>query len=318
MNKKVWIIIAIFLIFIGLIVFCVVMNKLNWDFTKLSTNIFETHEYVINDDFSNIKIITDTADVEFLPSEDLNSLVVCNEQKNLNHLVKVEDNTLFIEVVDMRKWYEYIGINFNTPKITIYLPKGEYSNLLVDNSTGDIKIPNHFKFLNMDISASTGDVMNNASADENMKINTSTGDIFVQNINTNMVELSVSTGDVDIINVNCSSDIKINVSTGRVNIVDTNSRNIISKGNTGNVFLQNVIAREKFLIERSTGDIKFKDCDANDVFIKTDTGDVIGNFLTEKVFFAESNTGSINVPKVVSDKKCEIITDTGDIKITVD
>ena len=52
--------------------------------------------------------------------------------------------------------------------------------------------------------------------------------------------------------------------------------------------------------------------------IETDTGNVTGSFLTDKVVFAESDTGKIDIPKVIADEKCEIITDTGNIKITIE
>ncbi|MBE5820087.1 MAG: DUF4097 domain-containing protein [Clostridiales bacterium] len=317
-KTKLWIIIPSFLILISCIIFCVVMNKLNWDFTKLSTNIFETNKYEINDEFKDIKIKTNTADIEFILSENLNNLVVCNEQKNVNHSVEVKDNTLVIEVVDTRKWYEYIGINFNTPKITIYLPKSEYGELLIRTSTGDVKIPKDFKFSSIDILVDTGDIINYAPVYENVKVKTSTGDIYVENIIASMLELSTSTGQIDIVDVICSEDIEINVSTGKTNIVNSNCKNLLSSGSTGDIFMKKVIATEKFSIERGTGDVNFENCDASDIFIETDTGDVVGSLLTDKVVFAETGTGRIDVPKVIADEKCEIITDTGDIKITVE
>lgn len=316
-DTKVWIIVAICLILIGYIIFCGVMNKLKWDFTKLSTNVFQINEYEINEDFVDINIITNTANIEFLPSENSNVLVVCNEQKNANHLVKIRDNILSIEVVDTRKWYEHIGINFNTPKITIYLPKSEYGELLINNSTGIINIPKNFKFRNMDISTSVGDIKNYSSVYENIKMNTNIGNILVEEATADMIELSTSTGEVEVINVNCQSDVKINVSTGKTNIIDTKFKNIISSGSTGNIYLKNVIASEKISIKRSTGDVHFEDCDANDIYVKTSTGNVKGNLLSDKVFLVRTHAGSIDVPKTVADGKCEINTSTGDIKITI-
>ena len=317
-NTKIWLIIAIFLMLIGYIFFCGTMNKLKWDFTKLSTIVFETNEYEIYDNFKDIKIITDTANIEFVTSEESNSLVICDEQKNVNHLVKVKDDTLLIEVHDNRKWYEHIGINFSTSKITIYLPENDYGKLLVESSTGNINIPKSFKFKSIDILVSTGDIMNYASVYDNIKIKTSTGNIRVENISANMLDFSTSTGNIDVVNVNCYSDINVNVSTGKTNVTNANCKSIISSGSTGNVSLNSVIAIEKFWVKRSTGDVSFKDCDANEIYINTDTGDVQGNLLTDKVFFVQSDTGNIDVPKTISDEKCEIITDTGNIKITID
>jgi len=39
--------------------------------------------------------------------------------------------------------------------------------------------------------------------------------------------------------------------------------------------------------------------------------------LTDKVFITKTDTGSINVPDSITGGRCEIKTDTGDIKITV-
>ena len=81
-------------------------------YSLLVTYKLETNEYEIKETFKDIKIITDTPDIEFILSENLNTLVVCDEQKNINHSVRVKDNTLLIKVDDNRKWYEYININF--------------------------------------------------------------------------------------------------------------------------------------------------------------------------------------------------------------
>lgn len=296
-RTKVWFIIAISLVLIGCIVFGGVMAMLEWDFTKLSTVKYETNNYEITENFNNISIITETSDVVFVPSENQKASVVCHEQKNMKHSVIVQNGKIVIEVVDTRKWYEYIGINFSTPKITVYIPQGEYGKLSIKSSTGDVKIPKEFKFENIDISESTGNVTNYASASENIIIKTSTGNIRVEN-------------------VSCEGDVKIDVSTGKSNLTNIECKNIVSSGNTGAISLKNVIATEKFSIERSTGDVRFEGSDATEISVKTDTGDVTGTLLSEKVFITETSTGRINVPKTTSGGKCEITTATGDINIS--
>ena len=49
----------------------------------------------------------------------------------------------------------------------------------------------------------------------------------------------------------------------------------------------------------------------------TDTGEVKGTLRSEKIFFTESDTGKISVPKSVTGGRCEITTDTGDIEIEI-
>ncbi len=316
-SAKIWLIIATSLVVIGCIVFGGAMTLFKWDFTKLSTVKYETNDYEITENFKDISIITDTADILFVPCENQKTSVVCHEQKNVNHSVAVMDDTLVIEVVDTRKWYEYVGINFDTTKITVYIPEGEYSALSIKDGTGDVEIPNDFKFESIDISVSTGDVKNYASALKVIKINTTTGDIGIENISAESVDLSVSTGKVTASGVSCEGDVTVGVSTGKAKLTDTQCKSVISSGSTGDISLNNVIAAEKFSIERSTGKVKFEDSDAAEIFIKTDTGDVIGTLLSDKVFITETDTGSINVPNSVTGGRCEITTNTGDIKITI-
>ncbi len=277
-GTKIWLIIAFSLVLLGCIIFGSVMTMFKWDFTKLSTVKYETNNYDINENYKDISIETNTADIVFMPTESLKTSVVCREQKNMKHSVAVKDDTLVIEVVDTRKWYEYIGINFGATKITVYIPQVEYGRLSVNGSTGDISI---------------------------------------ENISADALDLSVSTGRITVSDTTCKSDVKINVSTGKTNLTDVKCKNLTSSGNTGDISLKNVIAAETFSIERSTGDIKLDGCDAAEIFIETDTGDINGTLLSEKVFITETDTGSIKVPNSVTGGRCEITTDTGNIKIDV-
>ena len=316
-TTKIWLIIASSLILLGCIIFGGAMTMLRWDFTKLSTNKFETSNYEISENYSNISITAGTADIVFMPSENQKTSVVCYEQENMKHSVTVKDDVLAIEVVDTRKWHAYIGINFEAPKITVYLPQGEYGALSIKSSTGRIETPKDFTFESIDISASTGNIRNYASALMNIKIKTTTGNISTENITAGLVDLSVTTGKVAASGVTCKGDIAVRVSTGKSYLTNITCKNLISSGNTGDISLENVIAAEKFSIERSTGDIEFACSDAAEIFVKTDTGDVRGRLLTDKVFITQTDTGSIDVPKTATGGKCEISTDTGDIKIGI-
>ena len=316
-RTKVWLIIATSFVLVGGIIFVGIMSMLEWDFTKLSTGKYETNDYEITENFKSISIITNTADIVLLPSENSKASVSCYEQRNVKHLIAVNDGALVIEVDDTRKWYEHIGINFGTPKITVYIPQGEYGKLSIKSSTGDVKIPKEFKFENIDISESTGNVTNYASASEDIIIKTSTGNIHVENVSAGILDLSVSTGEVTASDVTCEGDVKINVSTGKTNLTNIRCKNVVSTGNTGAISLKNVIAAEKFSIERSTGDVKFDGCDAAEISVETDTGDVRGCLLTDKIFIVQTDTGDVDVPKTVTGGKCEITTSTGDINISI-
>jgi len=316
-NTKTLLVIATFLIVIGLIMFTLVMKKFSWDFTKLSTTNFETNTYEIDEAFNNISMDTDTADIIFALSNNGKCLVKCYEDSNEKHFVTTKEDTLIIKRNDNKNWYNNIKINFNSPKITVYLPKTEYNSILIMESTGHIKLPDTFKFNDVNISLSTGNVSFSASATEKVKIKASTGNINVKNMSAKELDLSVSTGDISILNVTCESNVNINVSTGKARLNNIECENLNSNGDTGDIFLENINIIEKLYIKRSTGDVKLDSSDAGEIYIKTDTGDVTGNLISEKIFITQTDTGSIDVPKTVNGGKCEIITDTGDVKITL-
>lgn len=297
-STKIWLIIAASLLLIGTIMIGVAMIMMNWDFSALSTRKYVTNHYDVSESFANISIVTTSANVQFLPSRDGSCTVVCHEHEKAKHTVNVEDGTLVIQVEDNRKWYDHIGISFTTPKITVYLPQGQYANLSVNSNTGDVDIAEKFIF-------------------ENVNISVSTGDIHLAHLAANRMNLSVSTGDVTISNVSRMGDMNIRVSTGDTSLTNIRCNNLISTGSTGDVILNSVIAKEKLHMERGTGDVEFSQCDGGEIFIKTTTGDITGTLLSEKVFHAHANTGDVEVPASTTGGRCEITTNTGDIEISI-
>lgn len=315
--RKIWLVVAATLVVIGLIMFAAVMSAYKWDFGKLSTAKYETNTYEISKAFSNLSMNMDTADITFALSDDGKCRVECYEEEKAKHTVIVREDTLVIHMIDEKSWYDYIGISFDSPKITVYLPGTEYGKLFIKESTGDVEIPGVFKFESMDVSTSTGDVKTDASVSESIKINTSTGKICVENVSADTIDLSVSTGHVTVSNVTCGSDVKIHVSTGKTNMTGLRCKNVISDGSTGDISLSNVIATETLSIERGTGDVKFEACDANEIFVETDTGDVTGSLLADKVFIIQTDTGSVDVPRTGYGGRCQITTDTGDVRMRI-
>lgn len=314
-SAKIWLITAGALILFGGIAFLGLMSALKWDFKKLSTVKYETSTHEISEDFVGISISTDTADIVFARSDDERCKVICYEEETAKNSVTAENGKLVIKTENKKSGLDYIGFYFEQPKITVYLPSSEYNSLKVKESTGNVKISKDFIFKNVDINLSTGDVDFCSPSSESVKIKTSTGNIGVNQASLDTLELSTSTGTVTVSSVKCSGDIEIKASTDRVSLTDITCKSFKSTGDTGDILLKNVIASEKLSIERSTGNVKFDGCDAAELDIETDTGDVTGNLLTEKVFITDTDTGEINVPKSATGGKCEIETDTGNIKI---
>ena len=96
-KTKIWLMIAASFVLVGCIVFVGVMTVLKWDFSRLSTDRYEANNYEINEDYKNISIVTDTADIIFVPSEETKTSVVCYERKKVKHSVTVNSDTLVIK-----------------------------------------------------------------------------------------------------------------------------------------------------------------------------------------------------------------------------
>ncbi len=317
-STKVWLLTATVLILGGCILFVGVMTMLKWDFKKLSTVQYETNTYTVTEKFTHISVAADTtADVIFAVSQDDTVSVACYERQKAEHTVGVEHGVLTIHCRDARKWYTHIGIDFHTPKITVYLPTDAYGSLTVQTDTGDVFVPADFTFESVDIAVSTGNITCTASAGGDMRIKTSTGHIRLSDVSVGALDLTVSTGRIEASSVTCDGDVKIGVSTGKTHLSDIICRNLTSTGSTGDVTLRNVVAVEAFSIERSTGDVHFDACDAATLTVTTDTGDIEGSLLTEKVFVTHTDTGRVSVPESTVGGKCKLTTDTGDIKIRI-
>ena len=316
---KVCIIVAASLMLMGALVFGVGLALGGSETIRFGGIEYVEHEYRIDYEFENISIKCKTADINFLPSSDSAARVVCSESDNLRYTVSANaEGTLEIELVDSRKWYEHISFfSIGKSEINVYLPAGEYGALSIEGSTGDVDIPEEFAFESVDVSLNTGDVECYASAKGLLKIKASTGDIRVENVTAEDLELSLSTGRVSVTSADCTGDVTLKVSTGKASLTDVDCKSFTSSGNTGGITLKDVIAEKKISIERSTGDVSFDGCDAAEIYVTTDTGDVRGSLLSAKVFITETDTGKVDVPKSTTGGRCEIKTDTGDVKITV-
>lgn len=316
-TTKIWLIVAASLLVVGLIMLVSVILAYKSDLKNINSSEYETNIHVIEDEFDNLSVYTDTADIVFALSDDGKCKVECYEEKNAKHSVAVSGTSLVINVVDERNVYDFIDFDFSSPKITVYLPENEYASLSINEDTGDITMPKDFKFETVSIALSTGDVDFRASASGAIKIKTSTGSVRVSGIASDTLGLTVSTGKVTVNDVTCDNDVKISVSTGKAFLSDIECKNFESVGSTGDINLRKVTASQNFKITRSTGDVEFDGCDANEVYIKTGTGDVEGDFLTDKTFVVTTNTGDVEVPRTSNGGRCEIITSTGDIEIEI-
>lgn len=318
---KIAIIIAIILIVLGIVICAVSFFSVDFDFKKLSTQKYVHSTQSISDDFQNILIKTNTADVTLLLSDSGECKIESNLPEKFEISISVENGTLSVRVNDTRKWYEHIQFfSFGNDVITVYLPKNEWGNLGITTNTGDVSAPSNLKFSGVSIKGNTSDISIYSDVSGDMQIITDTGDIKISDVQQMQnLTLKTNTGDIKAEGVNAQGVIDIDVDTGDVKLNDFTGKGLKIKSNTGDVELREVVLTDTVDVRTDTGDVKFNAFDASGIKIVTDTGDVRGSLLTPKYFVVKSDTGREIYPSDShSEERCEITTDTGDIKITIE
>lgn len=314
--KKAFIIIAIILVVLGSAIFFAAFASAGFNYQVLGTSKLETRTVSVGEDFENIRIDENTADIAFAPSEDGTCSVVCRESEKTTRTIAAENGTLSIVSAEQNGWKNLFNLSFENESVTVYLPKDAYETLVIETHTGNVDLPKEFRFNSVSVTGSTGDVRCAASAADLMAIRVDTGEISLDGVSANAIECTVTTGMIRMQSVTCRSYVSIGVSTGRTILENLDCRELRSEGSTGEIRLSGVTA-ETFLIERSTGDVTLENSDAEEIRIQTSTGDITGTLRTGKTFVTKTTTGDVSVPEGGSGGRCDITTTTGDIRIRI-
>lgn len=316
-QSVIWLIAALILIVAGTVIFLVAFGAIDFDFGGLETMKYETNTYEINEDFNKISVDVKTASVTLVLSEDGKCKVECYEQEKVKHIVKVEEGELKVGVDDTRKWWDHISVFSKSPKVTVYLPSAEYISLNVEANTGKIEVAKELTFETLDISVNTSDIILGADVTGNSSIETDTGKVTLEDLSLGSAEISCDTGSITAKNVKASGKLVAKTDTGKIKLSDVTCKSLDAKSDTGDIVLERVVAEGNFNIRVQTGDVIFEKSDASEIYVKSGTGHVKGSLLSEKIFFARSDIGKVDLPKTTSGGRCEIETDTGNIKITL-
>ncbi len=315
-SVKIALIIALVVFLIGACLSFAALYLLQFDFTALGTEKAETNVHEITDSFHSLSIDVDTADIRLLPTEDDVCTVVCKEGEKTRHTVTVLDGILHIENTDNHAWYEHIGIFTADTGITLYLPETDYRMLEIETDTGDVEVPDNFLFERAEADTDTGYILWKADVHTSLSLGTDTGRITVSSVQVGTVlSAETDTGRMTFTDVQCQN-LQTEASTGDTSLENvTVSDSLKTVTSTGDVTLADTVVMGDLNIETNTGDVLFDNADAASIRVQTSTGDVTGTLRTEKIFFTETSTGRVNVPRTTTGGTCEIETSTGDIDI---
>ena len=261
-GKIIALIVAGVLVIAG--IFLVVMG-LSLAKSKPKERTLNQQEILIQESFESIQINTKDCDVSVLPHEGT-ACVTIREMDGVNHSVLVEAGVLKIQMNDQRKWTDYVGIfhvfdNWESMKMTVYLPAAEYASVQVRTETGDITLGQEPFFAAMTLRSETGDISCVGVMGDVLDCMTSTGDISVQNSAPNRTKLHSDTGDLHVQGV-AGDEIHLKTNTGEVIGKKSSARMVTCSSDTGDVELEGVLVEDYLQIFTNTGEVGIENCDA--------------------------------------------------------
>lgn len=306
-----------------------------WDLLSGSGKLVTTQE-TITGEFTNIDIDVLWADLELLPSPDGTCYYKATTYESTFCTVTVENGTLRIGQDDSRKWHQHIGIYWEKTSLQVYLPEDVYGQLAIQSDTSDVTIPANFTFENVTITTDTGDLTITCQVTQQLSMTSTTGDmtargiaplsvtaaattgdVYMQDITCNDLSVSTSTGCCRILKADVAKSLSASSTTGDKYLADVQCGTLKLEATTGDSELRNVVVTGDAKLESDTGDWELEGFDAANISIETSTGDVEGTLLSDKIFFVDTDTGDVDVPRTTTGGKCEISTDTGDIEIEI-
>ena len=325
-SKNIALITAVFLIVSGLVISFIAYWRAGFDFSKLSTPVYE-NTYTVDEEFSSIRVKELDSNIRFMPLEidaeddvydvDETCMIVCNEEKNVTHKVDVVNGTLVIEEVDNREWYEHIGFFTEDADMVIYLTESSYEKLEISASSGDVVLGEEFGYDDIDITLSSGSVdINSVSIIESLTVETSSGNINVKDTLPEDIYIKTSSGSITVENVSVTTA-DIITQSGDISIKSSAAEEVRMETSSGEIMADQLLVLGMLKVFSHSGDIDLIDSDAESMYIRTTSGDVTGSIFSDKIFVCETESGDINVPASADGGKCEVKTSSGDIEFDV-
>lgn len=315
--KFIALITAVVLVVAGVAIIVGVSISVGMDYSKLSTQSYETKSFGITESFENIDADVKTADLRIKPSTDGRCTVSCRQPGDW-YSVYVEDGTLFIRERGIPTTFGSISFTLESPSVTVSLPEKEYKSLTVTNSAGSTVIADGPVYESISVESNAGEINCGATATGDIALNSLSGDVQVKDSSAQEISIKTGSGEVKLGSVSVAGDFTSDTDSGDVTLTDVTCANLNSETCSGEISMKNVIAEDKMTVKSNSGDITVSSSDAGEIQFTSQSGDVSGTLLTEKIFSAQSTSGEVSVPRTFEGGVCSITTNSGDIGIKIE
>ncbi len=315
-----------------------------------------THD--VAEDFDRISVHVGAADVKLLPSETQECRVVTTDIEQIFYTVEVTDSSLTVRAEDTRKWYDHLFVfSGNNSTVTVYLPADTYKSLYARTVSGKIEVDSAFAFTeDVTLTVTSGSVTMAASVEGHTDVKTTSGSIRLSGKAGALTAHSTS-GSVCVDHLTVAGEAKLSSTSGRIEVKNTQAGALTADVGSGRVILEDVTvtnaitaettsggitltrvsggsmaldtgsgaveltdttATGHLQAETTSGSIRLTRADAATLNLKAGSGSVKGSLRTPKIFYTDTGSGSVDVPKSTEGGLCEIKTTSGSIHITLE
>lgn len=312
-----------------------------WGGHRFMKDNTESKEYTVTEDFQYIRVDTVSADVSFVLSEDGACRVVTVDDERMNYTVEVVDAALTVTAEVKEPWYKRPFSLFGggeDASVTVYLPAETYQSITAKTTTGDIEVDGRLSFSQSVIlmvttgdiewrgraeslfaKATSGDItLENVTVDKGITAEATTGDISLTRVTGSSLKIHAGTGDIKLADSAITGQIITQVTTGDIAMNRVTCDSLNTQTTTGRIELTDTVAAGQVTAKTGTGDISLTRADAATLSLKTTSGSVQGSLRTPKVFYTDTTSGSVDVPKSTEGGLCEIKTTSGSVRITIE
>ncbi|MBO7453551.1 MAG: DUF4097 family beta strand repeat protein [Clostridiales bacterium] len=300
---------------------------------------YEEAKYDFTNSVKYLEIKEASHDIEIKLSEDDKAHVICYNSDRYKHDVELNGDTLKISV-QTKKFNEpqitwNIGYEINV-KTTVFLPQGQYDELLVNASSANLSTDPSLGFNKTTVTLTSGDVIYSSPVSGNASFTTSSGNVSVRDISPSDLTISCTSGDVNCENINASGRITIGTSSGEITLEDIICSDLNLKSTSGDVEGKDITTSKALECEASSGNFKVSSltCDSiavertsGDITIdgltissasslKTSSGEVEVNTLVDVYVDGDSSSGDRDVDSSKTGVDLTINTSSGDVDVT--
>lgn len=278
--------------------------------------------FPISESFGDIQIDCDACDLRIEPAGGRETGVHYAGDKRYLPKVEVRDGALYVDAREDRDlpWYQRIGFGFhswNDTHLTVRLPEEALGTLQIKQASGRTDLVEGLSFAAVELRTYSGATELSCTVEGRLLVDSSSGSLSLRDIRCGSAELESASGGLRVSDMTVDDKLKIRHSSGATTLENVRCGSLDIDSASGEVSLTDTLAEGDFTVNNSSGAIYLSDCDGGELSLHTGSGRISGTLRTEKIFYAQSGSGSVHVPESDSGGVCRAKTGSGSIDLNI-